>query len=74
MRGAGDVIGTAQSGLPKFKVADLETQTGLMAMAHQDARMLLQSDPNLTSPRGKSAKNLLWLMEKDISIRLISVG
>ena len=74
MRGAGDVIGTAQSGLPKFKVADLETQTGLMAMAHQDARMLLQSDPNLTSPRGKSARNLLWLMEKDISIRLISVG
>ena len=74
MRGAGDVIGTAQSGLPRFKVADLETQTSLMSMAHQDARMLLQSDPSLTSPRGKAARTLLWLMEKDISIRLISVG
>ena len=74
MRGAGDVIGTAQSGLPRFKVADLETQTSLMSMAHQDARMLLQSDPSLTSPRGKAARILLWLMEKDILIPLISVG
>jgi ATP-dependent DNA helicase RecG len=31
MRGAGDLIGTAQSGLPRFRVADLERQAGLMA-------------------------------------------
>jgi ATP-dependent DNA helicase RecG len=74
MRGAGDVIGTAQSGLPQFKVADLETQTSLMATAHQDARMLLQTDPGLTSPRGKATRTLLWLMEQDIAMRLISVG
>jgi ATP-dependent DNA helicase RecG len=74
MRGAGDVIGTAQSGLPRFKVADMETQNGLMTTAHQDARMLLQSDPGLMSERGKAARTLLWLMEQDISIRLISVG
>jgi ATP-dependent DNA helicase RecG len=74
MRGAGDVIGTAQSGLPQFKVADLETQTSLMATAHQDARMLLQTDPGLTSPRGKATRTLLWLMEQDIAMTLISVG
>jgi ATP-dependent DNA helicase RecG len=74
MRGAGNVIGTAQSGLPQFKVADLETQTSLMATAHQDARMLLQNDPGLTSPRGKATRTLLWLMEQDIAITLISVG
>jgi ATP-dependent DNA helicase RecG len=34
MRGAGDLIGTAQSGLPKFRVADLEAQAGLMAGQH----------------------------------------
>jgi ATP-dependent DNA helicase RecG len=33
MRGAGDLIGTAQSGLPRFRIADLETQTPLMALA-----------------------------------------
>jgi ATP-dependent DNA helicase RecG len=74
MRGAGDVIGTAQSGLPRFKVADLEHQSALMATAHQDARMLLQSDPSLTGSRGKAARTLLWLMEQDQSVPLISVG
>ncbi len=74
MRGAGDLIGTAQSGLPRFRVADLERQAGLMAVAQSDARALLTSDPKLDSPRGKAARVLLWLMEQDQAIRLISVG
>jgi ATP-dependent DNA helicase RecG len=74
MRGAGDVIGTAQSGLPRFKVADLEQQSALMATAHQDARMLLQSDPTLTGTRGRAARILLWLMEQDKAVHLISTG
>ncbi|MEO1704516.1 MAG: ATP-dependent DNA helicase RecG, partial [Pseudomonadota bacterium] len=41
IRGAGDMIGTAQSGLPRFRVADLERQSGLMQIAQQDARKLL---------------------------------
>ncbi|MDO6731044.1 ATP-dependent DNA helicase RecG [Marinovum sp. 2_MG-2023] len=74
MRGAGDVIGTAQSGLPKFRVADLESQAGLMEVAQMDARALLTSDPALTSDRGRAARVLLWLMRQDEAIRLISVG
>jgi ATP-dependent DNA helicase RecG len=74
IRGAGDVIGTAQSGLPRFQIADLERQSALMALAHKDARLLLTMDPDLTSPRGRAARLLLWLMEKDKAIRLISVG
>ena len=74
MRGAGDLIGTAQSGLPKFRIADLEGQAGLMAVAQSDARALLTADPTLDSPRGKAARTLLWLMEQDRAIRLISVG
>ncbi len=74
MRGAGDLIGTAQSGLPRFRVADLERQTALMAVAQSDARALLASDPSLTSERGKAARVLLWLMEQDQAIRLIAVG
>ncbi|MBV7379488.1 ATP-dependent DNA helicase RecG [Maritimibacter dapengensis] len=74
MRGAGDVIGTAQSGLPRFMVADLEHQAGLMAVAQKDARKLLADDPDLTSPRGEAARVLLWLMRQDEAIRLISVG
>ncbi len=74
MRGAGDLIGTAQSGLPRFRVADLERQGALMAVAQSDARKLLAGDPDLNSPRGKAARMLLWLLDQDRAIRLISVG
>jgi ATP-dependent DNA helicase RecG len=74
MRGAGDVIGTAQSGLPRFRIADLERQAGQMAVAQTDARALLNDDPTLQSARGQAARTLLWFMEQDKAIRLISVG
>lgn len=74
MRGAGDLIGTAQSGLPRFRIADMESQAALMAVAQSDARKLLNDDPDLTSERGQAARVLLWLMEQDQAIRLISVG
>jgi ATP-dependent DNA helicase RecG len=74
IRGAGDLIGTAQSGLPRFRIADLERQAGLMAVAQSDARALLAADPALESPRGQAVRVLLWLMEQDRAIRLITVG
>ena len=74
MRGAGDLIGTAQSGVPRFRIADLERQTALMAIAQSDARTLLAQDPTLESERGRAARVLLWLMGQDEAIRLISVG
>jgi ATP-dependent DNA helicase RecG len=74
IRGAGDVIGTAQSGLPRFRIADIERQSALMALAQQDARKLLADDADLSSERGQAARVLLWLMEQDRAIRLISVG
>ncbi|KEO60679.1 ATP-dependent DNA helicase RecG [Thioclava indica] len=74
MRGAGDMIGTAQSGLPRFRIADLERQAGLLAVAQSDARKLLHDDPDLSGPRGQAARQLLWLMGQDQAIRLINVG
>ena len=74
MRGAGDLIGTAQSGLPRFRIADMERQSALMAIAQSDARRLLAEDPGLVSPRGQAARALLWLLDQDRAIRLIHVG
>jgi len=74
IRGAGDLIGTAQSGLPRFRVADLERQAGLMALAQSDARKLIHDDPELSGPRGQAARALLWLMDQDRALRLMSVG
>ena len=74
MRGSGDLIGTAQSGLPQFRIADLDSMPDLMAKAQSDARALLTHDPDLSTDRGKAARLLLWLMEQEKSIRLITVG
>lgn len=74
MRGSGDLIGTAQSGLPKFRIADPERQAGLMATAQRDARTALERDPKLETPRGAAIRSLLWLLSQDEAIRLISVG
>ncbi len=74
LRGAGDLLGTAQSGLPRFRVADLERNAALMAVAQSDARALLASDPGLSGPRGQATRTLLWLTEQDRALRLMSVG
>ena len=74
IRGAGDVIGTAQSGLPRFRIADLERQAGLMAMARKDAQAFLELDPAMQGERGRAVRLLLWLMEQDRAIRLIRAG
>jgi ATP-dependent DNA helicase RecG len=52
----------------------MERQTALMAVAQSDARKLLHDDPDLSSPRGQAVRNLLWLLDQDRAIRLISVG
>jgi len=64
----------AQSGLPRFRIADLEEQADLMKIAQDDARMFLQCDPTLSSERGQAVRTLLYLMEQDKAIRLLSVG
>ncbi len=74
LRGAGDVLGTAQSGLPRFRVADIERQAGLMQIARSDARRLLADDPGLTSARGRAARVLLWLTEQDRALAYMAAG
>lgn len=74
LRGAGDLIGTEQSGVPRFRIADLEQQSDLMYLAQKDARMVLDKDPNLETERGKAIRVLLWLMEQEKTLPLISVG
>lgn len=74
IRGAGDMLGTAQSGLPKFRIADLTRDTSLLALARDDARMVVHESPELDGPRGKALRVLLYLMERDESVRLLRSG
>ena len=73
-RGIGDLIGTAQSGVPRFQVADPDRHGDLMQTAQTDARRVLEGDPALQSPRGQAVRTLLWLMRQDEAFRLIDVG
>ncbi len=70
LRGGGEVLGARQSGDAEFRIAGVPTFGDLLAAAHDDARMILASDPALTSPRGEALRRLLYLFECDEAIRL----
>ena len=74
LRGAGEVLGTRQSGLPKFKVASLEDHSQLIPMARDDARLVLENDPALTGERGKNLRTLLYLFERDEGVKYLKSG
>lgn len=74
LRGAGEVLGTRQSGVPEFRIADLSAHGELLAAARDDTGLILQKDPNLTSERGQALRVLLYLFERDEAIRLLSAG
>jgi ATP-dependent DNA helicase RecG len=74
LRGAGDLIGHRQAGLPRFRIADLEREPELLQMAHDDARLVLARDPDLAGPRAGALRTLLYLLGQDEAVRLLSVG
>ncbi|MDQ3320324.1 MAG: ATP-dependent DNA helicase RecG, partial [Actinomycetota bacterium] len=47
LRGAGELLGTRQSGLPEFRVARLPDDAELLERAHAHAGALLERDPAL---------------------------
>ncbi|MDE1174475.1 MAG: ATP-dependent DNA helicase RecG [Parvibaculaceae bacterium] len=69
LRGAGELLGTRQSGLPAFRYADLNVHADLMQAAYDDARLVLGRDPELKSARGEALRTLLYLFERDDAIR-----
>ena len=74
LRGAGEMLGTKQSGLPAFRLTSPEHHHHLIVTAHADARLILERDPDLLSPRGKALRTLLYLFERDTAIRYLRSG
>jgi ATP-dependent DNA helicase RecG len=69
LRGGGEILGTKQSGFCDFKIANMDYHKNLLYIANQDAKLILNKDKNLQSERGMALRNLLYLFEKDDSIR-----
>ncbi|GLQ07282.1 ATP-dependent DNA helicase RecG [Sneathiella chinensis] len=74
LRGAGELLGTRQSGLPVFKMADLQEHGRLLSIARDDARVFLENDKALATPRGQAVRTLLYLFERDSAIKYLQSG
>ena len=68
LRGMGDMLGTAQTGMPDFVLADLAHHLPLLRIAHDDAKLVLNRDTDLLSDRGRALRLLLALFEYDAAI------
>ena len=74
LRGAGEVLGTRQSGLPDFRLADVGAHEELMLAARDDAKLVLERDPDLSSDRGQALRVLLYLFERDAAVGYLRSG
>jgi ATP-dependent DNA helicase RecG len=70
LRGGGEVMGARQSGDPGFRVANVPGFAELIEAARDDARLILATDPDLTTARGEALRWLLYFFECDEAVRL----
>ncbi len=74
LRGAGELLGTRQSGFPEFRLADLAVHGELLAAARDDAKLILDKDAELEGPRGRALRVLLYLFERDAAVKFLRSG
>ncbi len=74
LRGAGELLGARQSGMPRFRMADLALHGELLATARDDAELVMRKDPDLATGRGQALRRLLHLFERNEAIRLLAAG
>ena len=74
LRGAGEILGVRQSGEAAFRVADPERTAKYVAVARDDARLLLDRDGGLAGERGQAARTLLYLFERDAGVGMLRSG
>jgi len=74
LRGAGDMLGTRQSGEMAFRLATPEMMAELIAAAQADARLLIDRDGGLAGQRGQAARLALYLFDRDAGVALLRSG
>jgi ATP-dependent DNA helicase RecG len=74
LRGAGEILGTRQSGEEAFRFADPVRVQQFVGMARADARLLLDRDGGLDGARGQAARLLLYLFDRDAGVAMLRGG
>ena len=74
LRGEGEILGTRQSGMPGFKLALPGIHRDLLETARRDAALIVSTDPELHSERGRALRVLLHLFEREEAVRLLDAG
>lgn len=71
LRGSGELLGTRQSGLPAFRLAQFPEHRDLLGVARKDVLKLLEDDPSLNGPRGEALRTLLYLFSYDSHVQYL---
>jgi ATP-dependent DNA helicase RecG len=74
LRGAGELLGTRQSGEAAFRLANPEMLGELLPIATDDARLLIDRDGGLAGERGQAARIALYLFDRDAGVGLLRSG
>src|SRR5262249_6421695 len=74
MRGAGDVLGVQQSGLPPFRLVSPEEHGILLQVADKEARLAIERDPELKGERGQAIRLALALFGYEEAAELVRSG
>ena len=74
IRGAGDIFGTRQSGLPALKIANLTTDVELVGQAREAAFALVKSDPKLEHADHAGIRSAYNASYKGKGLGLLRVG
>jgi ATP-dependent DNA helicase RecG len=67
LRGPGDFFGSRQHGLPELKIASLLSDMDILGAAQEDARLILEDDPELQKPENAALAGSIAEMFSNVS-------
>ena len=74
IRGAGEILGSKQSGIPNFRLSNLDIHKHILEEARNVAINVVEKDPDLKTADGKAQSTLLHLFRNQVAIDYLKTG